>query len=254
MLGYQIEKFGDIDGVVRAELPDPRPLGRHDVRVRLRACALNYRDLRVLTYAYGGAAQPGLIPLSAASGEVVETGSDAWNVAVGDRVALTFNPDWDGGDWSLTPGVAGRGGVINGVLREEIVVDHREAVPLAGQFVARHRAGDRGRRRNERRNVPRPRAAAGHGGRHPRGGRLTPEPPAVFRPRKLGADDAVEPNQRLFSILTTRVGSGFRSAPVAVDSRTSDSGERQRDPVAKSCAGQPSGRLRGLRASDRMRS
>jgi NADPH:quinone reductase-like Zn-dependent oxidoreductase len=131
MLGYQIVKFGDIDGIARAELPEPPPLGRTDVRVRIRACSLNYRDLRVLTNAYGGASKPGLVPLSDAAGEVVEAGPGAWHVAVGDRVALTFNPDWDGGDWSLTPGVAGRGGVIQGVLREEVMVDHREAVPLA---------------------------------------------------------------------------------------------------------------------------
>jgi NADPH:quinone reductase-like Zn-dependent oxidoreductase len=49
-------------------------------------------------------------------------------VKIGDRVALTFNPDWIGGPWEPTRGGVGRGGGIQGVMRQEIVVHQGETV------------------------------------------------------------------------------------------------------------------------------
>jgi NADPH:quinone reductase-like Zn-dependent oxidoreductase len=53
-----------------------------------------------------------------------------WRVKVGDRVALTFNPDWIGGPWTASPGAAGRGGALQGVMREALIVNQHEAVIL----------------------------------------------------------------------------------------------------------------------------
>jgi len=43
---------------------------------------------------------------------------------------LTFDPNWIGGPWQPSPTAAGRGGAIQGVMREELIVDQNEAVIL----------------------------------------------------------------------------------------------------------------------------
>ena len=74
---YEIQKKDasspdGLDALTLTERPTPRPLGHGDVRVRVRAVSLNYRDLIV---AKGGAkrAKP-VIPASDGAGEVVEVG------------------------------------------------------------------------------------------------------------------------------------------------------------------------------------
>ena len=47
MEAYRIDRFGSVDGIVLRSSPDPRP-GPKEVLMRVRASALNYRDLMVL--------------------------------------------------------------------------------------------------------------------------------------------------------------------------------------------------------------
>ncbi|HEY0867080.1 MAG TPA: alcohol dehydrogenase catalytic domain-containing protein, partial [Fimbriimonas sp.] len=79
-------------GLTLSDGPEPR-LGAGDVRVRVRACSLNYRDLLVASGRYGRT-KPGLIPLSDGAGEVVEAGSDVQTLQPGDAVAGTFFTRW----------------------------------------------------------------------------------------------------------------------------------------------------------------
>lgn len=102
------------------------------VIIAVRAVSLNYRDLLVLAGSHGGQSAP-YIPLSDAAGEVVAVGDGVWRCAIGDRVALTFNPDWIAGAWEPSPGAGGRGGGaagLPGVLREKMRVDQSEVVKL----------------------------------------------------------------------------------------------------------------------------
>jgi NADPH:quinone reductase-like Zn-dependent oxidoreductase len=98
-----------------------RPLADHEVRVRIRAVALNHRDLML---ARGTAGVPGrhVVPASDGAGEVVEVGAGVADWKVGDRVLSTFFPDWL--DGPMTDEVAGRalGGTLDGVLAEEVVL------------------------------------------------------------------------------------------------------------------------------------
>ena len=96
----------------------------------MRAASLNYRDTIFLSGAYRSATIADLIPCSDGAGEVVETATDVWRVKVGDRVALTFNPDWLGGEWRPSPGSLGRGGALQGVMCEQVVVNQAETVVL----------------------------------------------------------------------------------------------------------------------------
>ncbi|HEX7819746.1 MAG TPA: NAD(P)-dependent alcohol dehydrogenase [Sphingobium sp.] len=95
----------------------------------MRAASLNYRDLLWMRGEFGPPGPDGFIPCSDGAGEVVETGPGVTRVRVGDRVALTFNPDWIGGPLPLTAGGMGRGSLmIPGVMQDEIVVHASEAV------------------------------------------------------------------------------------------------------------------------------
>jgi NADPH:quinone reductase-like Zn-dependent oxidoreductase len=96
----------------------------------MRAASINYRDLLVLSGALRSVTVSELIPCSDGAGEVVEVAPEVWRVKVGDRVALTFNSDWIGGPYQPSPGAAGRGGAIQGVMRDELVVNQHEAVVL----------------------------------------------------------------------------------------------------------------------------
>lgn len=121
---------GGIDSLRLEDRPAPGPLGSGQVRIAMRAASLNYRDLLVLSGGVRSALTDGLIPCSDGAGEVVEAAPDVWRVKVGDRAALTFNPDWIAGPWRPSPGAAGRGGAIPGVMCDELVVSQHEAVRL----------------------------------------------------------------------------------------------------------------------------
>jgi len=58
------------DSLVEVKLPDPVP-GPHDVLLRMRAAALNYRDLAIAKGDYHVAVNPPLVPLSDGAGEVI---------------------------------------------------------------------------------------------------------------------------------------------------------------------------------------
>src|SRR3974390_1715202 len=120
-----------LQGVESVQLTDmaaPGPLAPGQIRVAMRAASVNYRDLLVLSGAMRSVTLPELIPCSDGAGEGIEVAPQGWRGTVGDRVALTFDPNWIGGPWQASPTAAGRGGAIQGVMREELIVDQKEAV------------------------------------------------------------------------------------------------------------------------------
>lgn len=117
---YTIQRGDGIDRL--AWHAQPRgPLADHEVRVRIRAVALNYRDLMV---ARGTAGAPGrtVVPGSDGAGDVVEVGAAVSGLQVGDRVISTFFPDWIAGPVTDEAAARALGGTIDGVLAEEVVL------------------------------------------------------------------------------------------------------------------------------------
>lgn len=111
------------------EAPAPGPLARGQIRVMMRAASVNYRDTLMLGGVF--AAPDGLIPCSDGAGEVVEVAPDVARFQSGDRVALIFNPDWIGGEFTSSAGAIGRGSnAVPGTMQEEVVVHHSEAVAI----------------------------------------------------------------------------------------------------------------------------
>jgi NADPH:quinone reductase-like Zn-dependent oxidoreductase len=131
MKAFVSRSYKGIESLAIEEIPAPAAPGPGQVRIAMRAATLNYRDLLSISGSLGRSPLGYLIPISDGAGEVIEAGADVWRVKVGDRVALTFNPDWIGGEWRLSPGAMGRGGrSLPGVMREQIVVNQAEVVVL----------------------------------------------------------------------------------------------------------------------------
>lgn len=72
-------------GLRLEELPQPRP-GAGQVRIRVRACGVNFADLLITRGRYQKQVQPPFSPGFEVSGEVLELGAGVRTVAVGDRV------------------------------------------------------------------------------------------------------------------------------------------------------------------------
>jgi NADPH:quinone reductase-like Zn-dependent oxidoreductase len=111
--------YDGFDALTSVDRPVP-PLGPTDVRVRVRAVSLNFRDLGVVKGAKKRKAP--VIPASDGAGEVIEVGSAVTRHAVGDRVAAAFFPYWQSGDLSDFHHAHALGGSQDGMLAEQVVL------------------------------------------------------------------------------------------------------------------------------------
>lgn len=129
MHAYQITPGAGIDSLEHVVLPR-QALQYHQVRVKVRAVALNYRDLMVAHGTYPTSGEGVVVPGSDAAGEVIEVGPGVQRFRVGERVATAFFPAWE--DGKVTPDktavTLGAGGA--GALAEELVIDEGGLVAL----------------------------------------------------------------------------------------------------------------------------
>ena len=93
-----------------------------DLHVRLRAAALNYRDLMVVLGQYNPKMQLPRILGSDAAGEVVAVGSAVTRFKPGDRVCTLFFQDWLDGEIQALTGKSALGGAIDGVFATERIL------------------------------------------------------------------------------------------------------------------------------------
>lgn len=129
MRAWELRGTG-LDSLALAERRPGRVLAGQ-VRVRIRAASLNYRDLLIARGQYGrGAPKLPLIPLSDGAGEVLEIGPGVESVAVGDRVAGNFFQRWYDGDFGPTQAASALGGAIDGILAEEVVLEEAGTVRI----------------------------------------------------------------------------------------------------------------------------
>lgn len=129
MRAYELHPKDNFESLTLVDRETP-PLGPHDVRVRVRAVSLNYRDL---TIARGTKARPRPKPIVATSdgaGEVVAVGSAVTRFHGGERVAALFFPNWIDGELSAAQHAAALGGSMDGMLAEEVVLDEHAWVAL----------------------------------------------------------------------------------------------------------------------------
>jgi NADPH:quinone reductase-like Zn-dependent oxidoreductase len=136
MRAYQILPGENIDGLRCEQMPD-RELGVGEVRVRVHAVSLNYRDLMVARGDYLVTVDDPVVPCSDGAGEVLAVGHGVTRLQVGDRVAASFFPHWL--DGAATPARVRHslGGDIDGMLAEEVILheDTLVRIPPGLSFV-----------------------------------------------------------------------------------------------------------------------
>jgi NADPH:quinone reductase-like Zn-dependent oxidoreductase len=127
MKAYELQPREGFDSLTLVDRPSP-PLEPGDVRVRVRATSLNFRDLVMARGARKRKAP--VVPLSDGAGEVIEVGAAVTRYRVGDRVAAAFFPTWQGGPLSDHHHARALGGGQDGMLAEEVVLPESAWVAL----------------------------------------------------------------------------------------------------------------------------
>lgn len=119
---YELHAREGFDSLVKGERPSPQP-GVGEVKVRVRAVSLNYRDLFLAKNAKDADRGRPIVPTSDGAGEVVEVGPGVSRFRVGDRVMAAFFPTWQRGELEEVHHTHVLGGGTNdGMLAEEVVL------------------------------------------------------------------------------------------------------------------------------------
>ncbi|MEJ7732339.1 MAG: NAD(P)-dependent alcohol dehydrogenase [Polyangiaceae bacterium] len=137
MRAYQLQPKRDLDSLVVVELPSPT-LSPRDVRVRVRATSLNFRDLGMARRA--DKRQAPIIPLSDGAGDVIEVGAEVTRWKAGDRVTASFFPTWLDGPLSEWHHQNALGGGRDGMLAEEVVLPDSSWVAIPAGYDYRQAA------------------------------------------------------------------------------------------------------------------
>ncbi|KAF2144777.1 uncharacterized protein K452DRAFT_349778 [Aplosporella prunicola CBS 121167] len=111
---------------IQEEIPT---ISNREVLIRVRAVALNYRDIIIAKSKYPFPVKDNLVPCSDAAGEIVEVGSSVTKaLAKGDTVIGTFDPTNLYGPQQTV--VHALGGPVDGVLRQYIVLPAEAVVKV----------------------------------------------------------------------------------------------------------------------------
>jgi NADPH:quinone reductase-like Zn-dependent oxidoreductase len=129
---YELHPQEGLDALQLVDRPEPSALGPHDVRVRVRAVSLNYRDLVMARGAKKRTQR--VVPVSDGAGEVVGVGDKVTRVKVGDRVAAAFFPTWLNGSLAEEHHANALGGSLDGMLAEQVVLAETAWVKIPAQF------------------------------------------------------------------------------------------------------------------------
>ncbi len=133
MRAYQIRDQFGLEHLVASEQPDPRP-GPGEVLVRVRAAALNARDLRMVQGLYNPRQKLPLIPCSDGAGEVVAVGAEVRGTTIGDRVMSVFAPGWASGEPTRAKLATTLGGPVDGLLTELRALPEAAVAPIPGHL------------------------------------------------------------------------------------------------------------------------
>src|SRR5262249_7878444 len=131
MKAFEIKGGFGLDALTLVERPDPRP-GYGQVKLKMRAWSLNYRDLLIVKGLYNPKLRLPLIPLSDGVGEVIAVGDGVSGVKVGERVAGLFMQNWlDGPATEAKTKPSLGGGGADGLLAEYAVLNQDGVVHVS---------------------------------------------------------------------------------------------------------------------------
>lgn len=116
--------------------PDRAP-GPGEVRIKMAAASVNYRDFVMTRRGYGAhSGDLPLIPLSDGAGTAVETGPGVTRVKTGDLVCPAFSQTWLSGPMTEAYRGGGLGGPLDGVMQEYMVLSEQGVVKAPKHFSA----------------------------------------------------------------------------------------------------------------------
>lgn len=121
MKAFEIGAQDGIGALRSTERPDP-VAGPGDAVLRVRAAALNHRDLLVVSGGYGARRPETRIPVSDGVGEVIAVGAGVTAVAIGDRAICAHFVSWAGGAFAMSAFGHDLGITHDGWLAEQIVI------------------------------------------------------------------------------------------------------------------------------------
>jgi NADPH:quinone reductase-like Zn-dependent oxidoreductase len=129
MKAVRLMSPGSLDGLQVVEVPEA-PLGRFELRMKVRAASLNFRDTVIVAGTYPGALKHQPIPLSDGAGEIIEVGDGVTKFKVGDRVTAACFPHWIGGPCIEEYHAHSIGMTIDGMLAESITLHENAFVRI----------------------------------------------------------------------------------------------------------------------------
>lgn len=121
MKAWSIEDYGLRNLILKKVLP--QKIESKSVRVKIRACSLNYRDYLVIMGLYNKKMPLPLVPLSDGAGEVIEVGKGVTEFKIGDKVCATFSQKWLSGPLNKDVCQNTLGCPLDGMLRQEVVLN-----------------------------------------------------------------------------------------------------------------------------------
>lgn len=113
--------------LVEREVPTPAP---HQVLLRMRAASINYRDAEIVGGHFSFPIPLPFVPLSDGVGEVVAAGSAVRRFRPGMRAVATFWEGWIDGPFDPVAAGRARGGPLDGMLAEYVLVNEACAVAV----------------------------------------------------------------------------------------------------------------------------
>ena len=129
MKAWQIVSDGGVDALHMADVERPEP-GPGEVRVRMHANSINYRDLTTIEDPVPRGLPYPTVPNSDGAGEISGIGSGVKDLAEGEKVASCFFSDWEAGDCSPGAMASALGGASQGVLAEEVILPAHGVIPF----------------------------------------------------------------------------------------------------------------------------
>ncbi len=124
---FRLTSRNCFDGIQAFQEPIPT-ISNHELLIKVRSVALNYRDVAIATSTYPLPVKDHVIPCSDMAGEVAQVGALVKGFSIGDPVLAPINPSLLYG--TLKDASDTFGGPKDGVLREYIAVPAHAIIKL----------------------------------------------------------------------------------------------------------------------------